>query len=57
MPLGFRQFPVDWWPSTRLYSLDYANQEMAKGEPEDAAAHQAEAEHRAGWRATSSTRC
>jgi hypothetical protein len=29
MPLGFRQFPVDWWPSTRLYSLDYANQEMA----------------------------
>jgi hypothetical protein len=29
MPLGFRQFPVDWWPSTRLYSLDYANQEIA----------------------------
>jgi len=29
MPLGFRQFPVDWWPSTRLYSLDYASQEQA----------------------------
>ena len=29
MPLGFRQFPVDWWPSTRLYSLDYASQELA----------------------------
>lgn len=29
MPLGFRQFPVDWWPSTRLYSLDYASPELA----------------------------
>lgn len=29
MPLGFRQFPVDWWPATRMYSLDYANNEVA----------------------------
>ncbi|MBK8175037.1 MAG: virulence factor SrfB [Rhodospirillales bacterium] len=29
MPLGFRQFPVDWWPGTRLYSLDYASPELA----------------------------
>ena len=29
MPLGFRQLPVDWWPRTRLYSLDYASQELA----------------------------
>jgi len=29
MPLGFRQFPVDWWPSTRLYSLDYASPDVA----------------------------
>lgn len=29
MPLGFRQFPVDWWPATRQYSLDYASAEAA----------------------------
>ncbi|MEM7541187.1 MAG: virulence factor SrfB [Pseudomonadota bacterium] len=23
MPLGFRQFPNDWWPATRLYWIDY----------------------------------
>lgn len=30
MALGFRQFPVDWWPATRQYSLDYASSEIAK---------------------------
>lgn len=30
MQLGFRQFPVDWWPATRQYSLDYASTEIAK---------------------------
>jgi hypothetical protein len=29
MPLGFRQFPVDWWPATRQYSLDYASADAA----------------------------
>lgn len=27
MPLGFRQLPVDRWPASRLYSLDYASPE------------------------------
>ena len=30
MPLGFRQLEVDWWPATRLYSIDYANPESAR---------------------------
>jgi hypothetical protein len=27
--LGTRQFPVDWWPGSRLYGLDYAAPEFA----------------------------
>lgn len=30
MTLGFRQFDADWWPATRLYSLDYANPDIAQ---------------------------
>lgn len=30
MTLGFRQFDADWWPGTRLYSLDYASPEIAE---------------------------
>ena len=29
MTLGFRQFDADWWPGTRLYSLDYASPDIA----------------------------
>jgi hypothetical protein len=29
MTLGFRQFPVDWWPGSRLYGIDYASPEYA----------------------------
>ena len=29
MTLGFRQFGADWWPGTRLYSLDYASPDIA----------------------------
>ena len=29
MTLGFRQFGADWWPGTRLYSLDYASPDVA----------------------------
>jgi hypothetical protein len=29
MALGFRQLPVDWWPATRLYTLDWSSAEMA----------------------------
>jgi hypothetical protein len=31
MPLGFRQVPVDWWPGSRLYWIDFFT-------PEDASA-------------------
>jgi hypothetical protein len=27
MALGFRQFPNDWWPATRLYTLNYKSDE------------------------------
>jgi len=27
MALGFRQLPVDWWPATRLYTIDYRTAE------------------------------
>lgn len=27
MALGFRQFPNEWWPATRLYTLDYRSEE------------------------------
>ncbi|WP_413204835.1 virulence factor SrfB [Rhodospirillum sp. A1_3_36] len=30
MSLGIRQFAVDWWPGTRLYSIDYASPEIAE---------------------------
>jgi hypothetical protein len=30
MSLGTRQFAVDWWPGTRLYSIDYASPEVAE---------------------------
>jgi hypothetical protein len=30
MTLGFRQFDADWWPGTRLYSLDYASPDVAQ---------------------------
>ena len=30
MSLGFRQLPVDWWPATRLYSIDYATPDDAR---------------------------
>lgn len=30
MPLGFRQLPVDWWPGSRLYHLDYRSPEDAR---------------------------
>jgi hypothetical protein len=30
MALGFRQFPNPWWPATRLYSLDYVNEEQRR---------------------------
>lgn len=29
IPLGFRQLPADWWPASRLYSLDYASADDA----------------------------
>ena len=29
MPLGFRQLGVDWWPATRLYTIDYASAQHA----------------------------
>jgi len=29
MALGFRQLPVDWWPATRLYSIEYRTDEDA----------------------------
>ncbi|MGF1476565.1 MAG: virulence factor SrfB [Geminicoccaceae bacterium] len=29
MSLGTRQFSADWWPGTRLYSIDYASPETA----------------------------
>lgn len=29
MPLGFRQLPVDWWPGSRLYTIDYRSPEHA----------------------------
>lgn len=31
MPLGFRQLPVDWWPGSRLYHIDYASPDDARG--------------------------
>lgn len=31
MPLGFRQLPVDWWPGSRLYFVDYASPDDARG--------------------------
>lgn len=30
MPLGFRQLSVDWWPASRLYSIDYATPDDAR---------------------------
>lgn len=30
MALGFRQVPVDWWPASRLYFLDYRSPEYAR---------------------------
>lgn len=30
MALGFRQFPNEWWPATRLYSLGYAGDEQRR---------------------------
>ena len=30
MPLGFRQMPVDRWPASRLYSIDYASPDDAR---------------------------
>lgn len=30
LPLGFRQLPVDWWPGSRLYSIDYATPDDAR---------------------------
>ncbi len=30
MALGFRQLPVDWWPASRLYSIDYATPDAAR---------------------------
>jgi hypothetical protein len=30
MPLGFRQLPVDWWPGSRLYHIDYATPDDAR---------------------------
>lgn len=30
MPLGFRQLAVDWWPATRLYSIDYTTPDAAR---------------------------
>lgn len=30
MPLGFRQLPVDWWPGSRLYHIDYASPDEAR---------------------------
>ncbi|ABC23949.1 virulence factor SrfB [Rhodospirillum rubrum] len=30
MSLGTRQFAVDWWSGTRLYSIDYASPEVAE---------------------------
>lgn len=29
MALGARQFAADWWPATRLYSIDYASPDAA----------------------------
>lgn len=31
LTLGYRQFPVGWWPATRLYQLDYTSIEAANG--------------------------
>jgi hypothetical protein len=31
MALGFRQLPVDWWPGSRLYTIDYATPDDAHG--------------------------
>jgi hypothetical protein len=30
MALGFRQLPVDWWPASRLYAIDYASPDDAR---------------------------
>ena len=30
MPLGFRQLAADWWPATRLYSIDYESPDAAR---------------------------
>ena len=30
MALGFRQLPVDWWPASRLYMIDYATPDAAR---------------------------
>jgi hypothetical protein len=30
MALGFRQLPVDWWPGSRLYAIDYASPDDAR---------------------------
>ncbi|MFZ3119607.1 MAG: virulence factor SrfB, partial [Variovorax sp.] len=30
MPLGFRQVPVDRWPASRLYNIEYATEQDAK---------------------------
>ena len=30
MALGFRQLAADWWPGTRLYTIDYASAEHAR---------------------------
>ncbi len=29
MALGFRQLPVDWWPASKLYVIEYATPEDA----------------------------
>jgi hypothetical protein len=30
MPLGFRQMPVEWWPGSRLYYIDYRTPDEAR---------------------------
>jgi hypothetical protein len=30
MALGFRQFPNEWWPATRLYSLGYSGDDQRR---------------------------
>jgi hypothetical protein len=30
MPLGFRQLPVEWWPGSRLYYIDYRTPDEAR---------------------------